>query len=287
MTSILAVGYAGGGYVQDQPSFHAFPEALERTDLERLADVVPDDLDRQRAVVAIYPSWWPEPSLRRLQTIRSAFESSHVLFHASALPPLAGSVLCGLAAAVAPGIRAPGVFVAGLPLLERLVLPVARLGSVSGLRHPNPSVWQHLASWWPHSSFAVSWWPRPGVRRLRRKDDSVPLPPPAGWTGVPLDGLAATGSWEWSGWLERAVARPLDVKTLVRVDTGPNAARFWGTHSVLEAAAYPTNVEALVSWLVEGHRVARCPWCGEAVVSQECPFCGMDRAAAFVPAVEP
>jgi hypothetical protein len=282
MTRVLAVGYTSGEFLQDSSPVHLFPETLQREDLEHLVELVADDLGDQRAVLAVYPSWWQEPALRRLQTVRSALDASRMLLYPSPLPPLAGSVFCALAASVGPHVAQPGVLYAGLKLLERQVLTVARLRKVSGLREPAPSIWQHAAGWWPAAAFGVSWWPRPSVRRLRKKDPSVPLPPPAAWSGVPLERLAvASGGGSHTEWIERAVAAPLNVRTIVPTELPQLAARFWGTSNLLEAAAYPTDVSMLVSWLSEGSRASRCPWCGEQVVGSECPFCHMDRAAAF------
>jgi len=287
MTRILAVGFAGGEFLPDSCAVHVYPETLQREDLEGLVEVVTADLGEDRAVVAVYPSWWSEPALRRLQTVRAAVDSNRLLLYASPLPPLAGSVLCALAAAVAPHIGAPGLLHAGLPLLERQLLPVARLRKLGGLRQPAPSVWQHLLSWWPTTSFGVSWWPRPAIHRLKKADASVPLPPRAAWSGVPVDRLAlAADDRARTEWVAAAVGRPLDIEEVQRVAPGPLASRFWGTAAVLEAVAYPGDVPLLASWLAEGHLALPCPWCGERVVSSECPFCHMDRATA-IPAVRP
>jgi hypothetical protein len=283
MTRILAVGYASDQFLPAAPSVPAFPEAITRDDLERLSDLVAEDLAEERAVVAIYPTWWAEPSLRRLETIRSVFDSARIVLYGSSLPPLAGGVLCALAAAVAPSISAPGLFLAGLPVLERQVLPVARMTRIGDLAHPAPTVWQHLASWWPGTAFGVSWWPRPSVRRLRRADPAVPLPPPVAWSGVPLSRLAvANASEATTPWVRDLVAAPLDVVDVVGCEPPPLGPRFWGSSGVLEAAAYPTDVATLTSWVVGGQSPSRCRWCGERVVSPECPFCRIDRAAVLV-----
>lgn len=287
MTRILAVGFAGGEFLPDQARIHVFPETLQREDLEGLVDLIHSDVGEDRAVIAIYPSWWSEPALRRLQTVRAATDTNRVLLYASPLPPLAGSVLCALAAAVATHMAEPGLLHAGLPLLEKQILPIARLRKLGGLRQPAPSVWQHLLSWWPTTSFGVSWWPRPAIRRLKKSDATVPLPPRAAWSGVTLDRLAlAADDRARTEWVAEAIGRPLDVDDIMRVPPGPLAARFWGTSAVLEAVAFPGDVPLLASWLGEGHLALPCPWCGERVVSSECPFCHTDRAAAIA-AVRP
>jgi len=282
MTRILAVGFAGGEFLPDQTRAHVFPETLQREDLEGLVKLIHSETGEGHAVIAVYPSWWSEPALRRLQTVRAATDTNRVLLYASPLPPLAGSVLCTLAAAVAPHITAPGLLHAGLPLLERQILPVARLRKLGGLRQPAPSVWQHLLSWWPTTSFGVSWWPRPTIRRLQKSDSAVPLPPRAAWSGVALDRVAfAADDRARTEWVAEAVGRPLDVDDVVRVPHGPLVTRFWGTGAVLEAVAYPSDAPLLASLLAEGHLALPCPWCGERVVTSECPFCRTDRAAAI------
>lgn len=285
MTRVLAVGFTQGEFLQEQHPVHTFPETLQRDDLEQLVELVGGDLGEDGAVLVVYPSWWAEPALRRLQTVRSGLDASRMLLYPSPLPPLAGSVLCALAATVAP-YTLPGVLYAGLSLLERSVLPVARLRKVSGLREPAPSVWQHLLGWFPATAFGVSWFPRPGVKRLTGRDSSLPLPERGGWNGPPLDRLAVgSGMGSHTDWIERAVAGPLGCTEVVPVPAAPLAERFWGTSKVVEAVAYPSDVGLLASWILEGARPAACPWCGEAIIGSDCPFCHSDQAAA-VAAVE-
>ena len=277
---ILAVGYAGGRFLPGQPLVRSFPDTLSRADLADAANVVAGDLDEHVAVVAVYPAWYAEPSLRRLQTIRAGLDSPQLLLHASPLPPLAGSVLCALTAAVAPHVVSAGVLVGGLPLLERQLLPIARLRSVARLAHPPPTVGQHVASWWPPSAFGVSWWPRPHVRVLGRHDRSVPLPGAAEWLNVPLDRLAVAGiGSDTATWVDHSIVAPLGVRDVTRVAPEPLAERYWGTDAVLEAVAHPGNVSGLVGGAGFRRRATHCRWCGELVVSSVCPYCGVDRSS--------
>lgn len=279
MTRILAIGYAAAEYLRGQPPAHSFPDTLTRDDLERVVDAVAGDLE-EGAVVAIYPAWHPHPSLQRLQTVRAALDSPYVALYASSLPPLAGSVLCALAAAVAAYIPSPGILIAGLPVLERSLLPMARLRSVARLHHPAPSVGQHLASWWPTSNFGVSWWPEPSVRRLRRHDQSVPLPP-AEHSALALNRLAVSAPNSGAvAWVRDAIVSPLEVQEVVGADPMPLAGRYWGTTSVLEAVAYPGDVGGMATAVITAGRAHPCRWCGQLIVASECPLCGMDRALA-------
>jgi len=285
MTRILAIGYSPVEFAAGRPPVTGIADTVTRDDLDRLIDAVGDV--GERTVIAIYPAWHRDPSLQRLQTVRSALDSTQVLFHGSWLPPLAGSVLCALAAAVAGRTTLPGLLMAALPLLERHLLPVAHLRSVGRLRHPTPTMGQHLASWWPPSSFAVSWWPQPGVRRLRARDRAIPLPPPVAWDHAALDTMALAGGQEDTrAWARTSVAAPLGIDDVREVAPAPLAGRYWGTsrywgvNFVLEAVAFPSDVDALAAAVLDGSRVHPCRWCGELVDATACPFCGMERVAA-------
>lgn len=281
MTRIVALGYAGGTFAPAQPSFHAFPEAVSREDLDRLAEALGEDLAEGHAVVALYPSWWAEPSLQRLQTIRAALDSSRIVGHPLDAPPLAGSVLCGLAAALAEHITTPALLLSGLELLERTLVPIAHMSKVSGLRHPAPSLWQHFQSWWPWTSFGVSWWPRPSVNRIGRNASSVPLPHPEAWAGPRLDVVAiAAAEGANTDWVRNTVVPAVAAEYVLTVKDTALTERYWSSRNVVEAVAYPSNIDDLVSWISEGYQPVLCPWCGERIVSALCPFCGIDRAWA-------
>jgi len=275
VTRIIAVGYAEEVCIPRQPRMHAFPHALERDDLERLADLAAGDLANDRAVVAIYPSWLPESTLRRLQTVRSLLGSPRFALHASDAPPVAGSVLCALAAAAAAELRDAGLLYAGLPVLERQIAAVAQLPSVTRLRHPTPSLLQHVTSWWPRSSFAVSFWPRPQVAAFRRGQAAVALPRADAWEGLALDTVAVAPvppSGAPGSWFEETVIPALGASYLLPLEVPPLSATYWSTPRVVEAAAYPSDTARVVR-LLSGAVPTPCPFCGERVASQPCPFC--------------
>lgn len=119
MTGIVAIGYQEWALVPQQPALHAIPRNVERDDLRRLVDVVRDHLAQGDEVLAILPAWGSEPSLRLLQTLRAALDASRLAIYRSAMPPLAGSVLCALASTLAPRLASLGMLAAGLPTIER------------------------------------------------------------------------------------------------------------------------------------------------------------------------
>lgn len=174
---VLALGYESHGYFAGtRPA--AFPAPPNSFHLAAIADVVADAADDDEVCLAVYPQRLAEPTLQRMSTVRSALGTTRLTFYGSVLPPLAGSVIASLAGALAPHFPAPGHVIAALPLIERELVVVAWLRSVTGLVEPAPGLFHHVLSLWPATSFAVSLWPQPSVCRLTKKDHSVPLPPP-------------------------------------------------------------------------------------------------------------
>ncbi len=282
MTRVLAIGYDDQPLLREQPVLHAFPSSLGRDDLGPLLGIVGAELARGHEIVAIAPRWLSGPQLQRLQTVRAALDTSRLTVHTSALPPLAGAVLCALAAALGEVAPSAGALHAALPSLERDLVVVARLGSVARLAHPAPTPAQRALSAWPGSAFAVSWWPRPAVRTLRVADDGVALPPRAAWSGPAAARLAvAAPSDAGLDWVEQRVVPLFGGPEVVRVDQPPFSTLYWGTRQVVEVVAYPTDAAALLTPVPDAGVARRCPWCGAAVVSAVCPFCDLTPVRAL------
>ncbi|MPZ89105.1 MAG: hypothetical protein GEU81_13765 [Nitriliruptorales bacterium] len=150
------------------------------------------------------------------------------------------------------------------------------------LREPRPRLSHRLASLWPGNSFAVSWWPRPHVRLLRPDDPTIALPPRAAWTGVPFTQLAVAAYSNVPGdWIKDVIAPAFGMRTIIHAGGSPLGQVYWGTHRVVEAVAYPTQVSALHERIVEGRKPSACHWCGATVVSERCPFCELGRVPAM------
>jgi hypothetical protein len=271
VASIIAIGFEAGGFLPSHPEPPSFPGGLDRQDLEELVEIVADALVRHGHALAIYPTWNAEPSLRRLQTVRSALSTTRLATYASPLPPLAGAVLASVTAAVAPLVPSVATLLAGLPLLEAQLLVVAWLGRVTGLREPAPTLLQHAVSVLPNTAFGVSSWPKPSVRRLSRKDRRVPLPRVRG----PLR-LAVAARDGDLGWVRNVVAPALGDPPLHEVPATAGGPRWWGSRRLVEVVAYPTGLSELVA-LLEEQATRLCSWCGEETaadpVTGVCVFC--------------
>lgn len=266
-TRIATVGLSAGLFFDGVGALPSFADPLTREDLERLVDLVNDDPDAQWVV--LYQASSSEPTLRRLQTVRSALDTARVATYAVAVPPLAAAVLASMAAAIAPHLPSAGVLVAGLPALEQQLLVLAWLGRVSSLKEPNPTVWQHLASLWPTTAFAVSYWPEPAVRRIRKDDEPLSLPRAS--TTVGLAVAAADGDREW---IDRAVLPALGQTRIRDVESPDASAAWWGTNRLVEVVAYPLDAAATAKAISASLSRAPCRWCKQDIAAARCPFCG-------------
>jgi hypothetical protein len=280
MPEIITIGFPGGPAWGDG-GVVGFGSPLSAEDVPALAEVVRSGIEREGHVVALYPSWAAEPSTRRLATVRSALETGRVATYGVALPPLAGAVFARLAAAVATYIPSPGVLLSGLPRLERELIVVAWLSSVSRLRHPAPSVWQHARSWAPGSAFGAVLWPRPVVRRLHRRDRTLPLSLP----DHPIRLVVSSRDGDLA-WAREVVVPALGDPPTKEVPATDEGAAWWGSRRLVEVVGYPVDVPGLAGRISLGVEGTVCWWCDETVATDPCPFCGLNARLAGVGGAE-
>ena len=173
---ILAFGLKPERFVGQEGRIDAVlePPAAEKADL--LVQALSSGIEASGYVIAVLPQWFPPEGALRLGMARSMLDTDRVAVHETALPPLAGAVLCSLASSLAPHMPSAGVLASLLPELEAELYVFTWLGSVSGLSAPAPSFGQHLASLGPNSAFGVSSWPEPSVHKLSSGEPGVPLP---------------------------------------------------------------------------------------------------------------
>jgi hypothetical protein len=242
-----------------------------------LAATLVDPVRSGGAVVVVLPAWADEDHLLRLQSVRSALDTTRVAIHRTALPPLAAAWLVDQLAGLAgdPRVGAADLVRAAQELETRCVA-AAWLKTVAKLRHPAPSLTLHARSWVRGGAFAAIVDDDPRVVVLRR-DAAMPLPAaiPEGWQVA----LAAG-----DGDVER-VERALDAAGLpapsLRVEVDAGSCSWWGTDRLVELAFRPTVSSSHVERLVTHREVSRCVWCGEHLIDLICPFCRM-RAATSV-----
>lgn len=268
-TAVVSVGYDVPQLLEGAPAVPTFLEALDRDDLDSATETIGAALQRSGHALVVYPAWLGEPTLRRLETVRAALATDRLALHGSALPPLAGGVLCHLASALAAQFTRPGQLVAALGDLERDLVVVAWLGSVTGLREPAPSVLQHLGSLSPRSSYGVVLQPEPAVQRIGRRGQDLPLHK----AQQPMELVMAAHEGGDTSWLTDTVNPALGGLQARAAAATRHGAAWWGTSRLVEAVAYPTALAELARELAGRHRLRLCRWCSEAIASTPCPFC--------------
>jgi hypothetical protein len=220
-------------------------------------------------VIAVLPQWFPPEGALRLAMARSMLDTDRVAVHETALPPLAGAVLCSLASSLAPHVPSAGVLASLLPELEAELHVFTWLGSVSGLSAPAPTFGQHLASLGPSSAFGVSSWPEPSVHKLSAGAPGVPLPEivrPSRMVVAPRAGDAA--------WAKETVNQALGGLPVAEVEPTPNGPSWWGTSKVVESVVFPVDVAELAEDLLAELEPWLCRWCRELIARSPCPLCG-------------
>ena len=247
----------------------AFLEPPGQEQVGVLVEAVKSGLDDGGSVVAIAPAWIGAEAIARVAMVRSMLDTHRLALHETALPPLAATVLASLASACAPHVPSTGVLASILPELEAELHVFTWLGSVTGLSTPTPSFGQHVASLTPGSAFAVASWPELAVHRLKGDRTAVPVP-----ELTRPSRLVVAPRTDHFDWILSTVNPALGGLEVRQVEPTPGGTDWWGTAKLVEAVAYPLDVQALVGELVAALDPWTCRWCRELVARSPCPLCG-------------
>ncbi|HUG85192.1 MAG TPA: hypothetical protein VMM13_11545 [Euzebya sp.] len=271
MNGVIALGRHAGPFL-DQPihAVHVDPQVV-LGDLSVMHTMLTQQLAVQGPLVVIYPARLGDAPAKALSTVRTALDGAPILWHATTLPPLAADVLVTLAAALHGPLGGSAVVSAALALLERQIVHLTWLSRVSGLTEPAPTVWQHAQSALPHTSWLVSSWPQPTIRRLAL-DDPPPVPRPSQEVGVVLADLDGDVSW-----VSPVVTRRLAQAVGLEVPPPTDTAAWWGAKRVTQVVLYPRSVDLLAAALRPHLDPGSCSWCRRMVGSEICPWCGLPR----------
>ena len=266
---ILAFGLKPERFVGAESRIDAVlePPSAEKADL--LVQALTSGIEAGGSVIAVLPQWFPPEGALRLDMARSMLDTDRVAVHQTALPPLAGAVLCSLASSLAPHVPSAGVLASLLPELEGELHVFTWLGSVSGLSSPQPSFGQHLSSLGPNSAFGVSSWPEPSVHKLSAGEPGVPLPEiarPSRMVVAPRNGDTT--------WAKDTLNRALGGLPVAEVEATPNGPSWWGTQKVVESVVFPVDAQDLAEDLVADTDPWVCRWCRELIARSPCPLCG-------------
>jgi hypothetical protein len=247
----------------------AVPEPPTQEQAGLLVEALRSGIDAGGAVIAIVPEWFPPEGLQRLEMARALLDTDRVAIHTTALPPLAATALASLASSLASRLPSAGLLASMLSPLQERLHAVTWLGSVTGLRHPAPSLGQHVSSLTPGRVFGVSSFPEPSVHRIQAGQASVPLPE--------LDRpsrlvIASHGGDE--EWLTGPVNAALGSLPVLQLEPTPAGPTYWGTAKLVEGVICPADPDALAREIMQASDGWSCRWCGELIASSPCPMCG-------------
>jgi hypothetical protein len=247
----------------------AVPEPPSAEQAGLLVDALRSGIAAGGSVIAIIPEWFAPEGLQRLEMARAIVDTPRVAIHVTPLPPLAATALASLASSLAPRLPSAGLLASALPGLEEQLHFVTWLASVTGLKHPTPSLGQHVASLTPGSAFAVSSVPSPAVHKVQQGQASIPLPRvirPSRLIVAPRNGDER--------WITDALNPQLGNLPLVRVEATPAGSDYWGTGKLVEAVICPADADGLTRELMQSVESWGCRWCGELIARSPCPMCG-------------
>ena len=247
----------------------AVPEPPSAEQAGLLVDALRSGIAAGGSVIAIIPDWFAPEGLQRLEMARAIVDTSRVAIHVTPLPPLAATALASLASSLAPRLESAGLLASALRGLEEQLHFITWLSSVTGLKHPAPSLGQHVASLTPGSAFAVSSHPAPAVHKVQQGQASVPLP-----RLVRPSRLIVAARNGDDRWITDAVNPQLGGLPLVRVEATPAGANYWGTGKLVEAVICPADADGLTRELMQSVESWGCRWCGELIARSPCPMCG-------------
>jgi len=244
------------------------PPSAEQSGL--LMDALASGINAGGAVLAIVPEWFDATALKRLQMARTLLDTSRVAIHVTKLPPLAAAALASVASSLGPRLPSAGLLASALPGLSEQLHAITWLGSVTGLKHPTPSLGQHVASLTPGSAFGVTSHPEPAVHKLQAGQVTVPLPQVV----RPSRLLLAPRAGGDERWITGPVNAQLGELPVLRVEPTPGGPAYWGTSKLTEAVICPADPDGLARELLQTADAWACRWCGELIARSPCPLCG-------------
>lgn len=266
---IVAFGLKPERLVGAEGRIDAVPEPPSAEQAGLLIEALASGIKAGGAVIAIVPEWFAREALRRLEMARTLLDTARVAIHVTPLPPLAATALASLASSLGPRLPSAGLLASALPGLSEQLHQITWLGSVTGLKHPAPSLGQHVSSLTPGSAFGVSSHPQPAVHKIQTGQPSVPLPR----IGRPSRLVVAPRNGDES-WITGPVNAQLGNLPILRVDATPGGPDYWGTGKLVEAVVCPADPDRLAQELLQSVDAWACRWCGELIARSPCPLCG-------------
>jgi hypothetical protein len=265
---IVAFGLKPERVVGAEGRIDAVPEPPSAEQSGLLLEALRSGIAAGGAVIAIVPEWFAPEALMRLEMARTLLDTAKVAIHTTPLPPLAATALASVASSLGPRLPSAGLLASALPGLSEQLHQITWLGTVTGLKHPAPTLGQHVSSL-TRSAFGVSSHPEPAVYKIQTGQPSVPLP-----RIIRPSRLAFAPNHGDPSWLTGPVNQGLGNLPLLQVPPTPGGAAYWGTSKVVEGVVVPADPDGLAHELMQTVEAWACRWCGELIARSPCPFCG-------------
>lgn len=230
-------------------------------DIGAAVEVFSANCDASCILFIIEQRRWEE-QLKVITQARATTLHNRILIHRSALSPLAVSTLTEILEALRPQLSAAQLL-AACAQLEAEIAPFALVRSAAKLSAANPSVWQHISSWLPSTTFIA----RAGgrvVSTTKLTDRAELFKPYAGWVQMAQQGAAAAGGSALQTVRELAPPSTFLERTV-------EAGDFWGTPTITEWCYAPADIAGLVADIQSRSRM--CDWCQEPFAAPQCPSC--------------
>lgn len=195
---------------------------------------------------------------------RAASLHNVALFARTGLSPLGRAVLTDMARSLASRL-APGQLLAVIAELELSIRCLAVTRSVTRLRQPAPSLWQHIVSWLPSSRFLIQL--DAGVDRLRpgQLRESEVLPTPSEAVVIARGRGAGTEADEAVAELAGRLGQP----PIVSLDVDPGD--WWGKKEIADLCIAPADLTPYLQRVTE--QAVECRWCQVPCTPGGCQMC--------------
>lgn len=238
-------------------------------------------LHQRKAVLALYPAWRSTEGKRFVQLARGTLDTDRVAGIPLNLPPLALSLVADQLAYVAQHVS-PGLLASLAYRLPYEILAGAWVNSVAKLEHIQTSLRKHVTSYLPGTGFMVAAAPYEVVHRITTGD---PIARVSFRPADPVLMLAAREDGD-AEWLQQTFQPALGATSMTFVQAQPLSSEFWGTKKYVEFVAFSGHPYALQN-AIRATPCRPCPWCGESIALDTCPFCAMVQPAPHVDQVRP
>lgn len=219
--------------------------------------------------VAVVPTWGPARQRETYDAARALLPSRSLLVVETSLPPLAASLAVSTLAALVARVGGPDVAALVWPHLEREMVSLAWLSSVTGLGHLDVPLGLHARSYVSRHGFVAQIHPRAGLARVGRDPAALQLT-------LPPRPRALVADQEGDGNWREMVLRPALTGALSTTSAPPGASHdWWGSRRFVEVAVGPGDLDDLAGRLRTAAAPVTCRWCGTTTsTDQSCVRCG-------------